>query len=369
MKAVFFKNLHYEKDLLLKKLDEGFDLLGGFNKFFKKGERVLLKPNLLAPDPPEKATTTHPIFFEAVAEYFKENGINVFAGDSPSISRSIQSAKVSGILNICKKLDIKFLKLEKGKRVKNPEGRFVKSFLIAEKLEEIEKVVNLPKLKNHALTIFTGSLKNIFGLIPGKEKAMWHAKKPDAAMFSNMIVDLVKLIKPAFNIMDGIVGQEGNGPRGGNAKYLGFMIMSDDPFLVDLIATISVGYDPYRVHIVREYGARENKSFNINDYEILGDEIEINNSFKKINIYKQNMLSLTFLNKIIENLFSPLPYIIKSRCEKCGLCYESCPSIPKTIQWCKNSYPHFEYKNCIKCFCCQENCPYNAIVIKRKILI
>lgn len=367
MDAIFFKNLEYDKNLLLKKLNEGFKLIGGFEKFFKKGEKILLKPNLLAPDPPEKATTTHPVFFEAVAEYFKKKGCIVYAGDSPSISKSIQSAKVAGILDVCNRLGIEFLRFEEGIKVKNPEGRFVKSFLIAKDLNKIDKIVNLPKLKNHALTVFTGSLKNIFGLIPGKEKALWHARKPDASMFSNMIIDLNKLIKPYFSIMDGILAQEGNGPRGGHPIHLGYMIMSENSFLVDLIAVTTVGYNSYNVHIIREYAAREHMPLDITKYNIYGDEIEVNNKFQKITVYKQNMFNLTFLTNIINKIFSPVPVVIKDKCKKCGICFESCPSQPKTISWKKGEYPEFNYKNCIRCFCCQENCPYEAIVIKRQI--
>jgi len=363
MKGVFFSDVFYNKDLIKSKIDKGFSLIGGFFKYFKKGDKVLLKPNLLAQDPPEKATTTHPVFFEAVCQYFLDNGINIIAGDSPAISKSLDAARVSGILDVCNRLNIPFATMEKSYKVVFKNGIAAKSFDLAFELKNIDKVVSLPKLKNHALTIYTGSMKNLFGLIPGRKKAMLHTKYPDIVMFSHMIVDLLEVIKPTISIMDAILAQEGNGPRGGNPVYLNTLIMGEHPFIVDLIASYYIGYNPEKIPIIREFGFRHKLSFDLKDHEIFGDKILVVKNFKKTKS-KNNMLSIGFLTPIIEWLFTPKPHVIKDKCMKCGLCYETCPSTPKTISWAKNEIPQFNYNYCIRCFCCQEACPYSAIIKK-----
>ena len=39
---------------------EAIGLLGGMGRFVRKGSRVVIKPNMSFPNPPEWGTTTHP---------------------------------------------------------------------------------------------------------------------------------------------------------------------------------------------------------------------------------------------------------------------------------------------------------------------
>ena len=75
----------YDTRVLRPALEKLIDDLGGPKLFFKWGEKVLLKPNLLKAAPPEKAVVTHPAFVEAVASLAIDAGATPFLGDSPSI--------------------------------------------------------------------------------------------------------------------------------------------------------------------------------------------------------------------------------------------------------------------------------------------
>ncbi|MCK4809046.1 MAG: DUF362 domain-containing protein, partial [Candidatus Aenigmarchaeota archaeon] len=57
-----------------EKIRNAIDLLGGMSSFFRKGETVLIKPNVCEPLAPEKAATTHPLFLKAIIELVQESG-------------------------------------------------------------------------------------------------------------------------------------------------------------------------------------------------------------------------------------------------------------------------------------------------------
>ncbi len=76
----------YDEDRVLEAVGRGLALLGGVERFVGPGERILLKPNLLAADEPKKVVTTHPSVFKAAARHLGAAGARISYGDSPGIS-------------------------------------------------------------------------------------------------------------------------------------------------------------------------------------------------------------------------------------------------------------------------------------------
>jgi uncharacterized protein (DUF362 family) len=87
----------YDLQEVRTQLERGIALLGGWQKWVKPEENILLKPNLLAADPPEKAVTTHPAVFQAVAESLQQFGVKITYGDSPSNGTVEAAARKSGL--------------------------------------------------------------------------------------------------------------------------------------------------------------------------------------------------------------------------------------------------------------------------------
>lgn len=86
---------------------------------------------------------------------------------------------------------------------------------------DADVIVDLAKLKSHALTKFSGAVKNYYGTIPGLQKVETHARFPDYGDFGSMLCDLCAYFagnKPTFSVLDGIVAMEGNGPTGGEPE-------------------------------------------------------------------------------------------------------------------------------------------------------
>lgn len=86
----------YEYIEVKNAVNRGLNLIGGTKTFVKSGEKILLKPNLLTAEPPEKCVTTHPSVFKAVAEALLSAGAILSYGDSPGFGSPEAVAKKSG---------------------------------------------------------------------------------------------------------------------------------------------------------------------------------------------------------------------------------------------------------------------------------
>jgi len=211
-KVALLKCENYNSNLVYNKIKEGIALIFGNNQIFERGEKILLKPNLLAPDPPEKSTTTHSVIFESMARILLENDVKVYYGDSPAFHNLNTTAKITGITDVAKKLNLILADFESRKKVIYKNAVQNKVFEIAKGVLEVDGIISLPKLKTHGLTLMTGAIKNQFGCIPGKIKAGLHAKLEDLEEFSQMLVDLTTFLRPRLYVMDAIYAMEGNGP-------------------------------------------------------------------------------------------------------------------------------------------------------------
>ena len=81
-------------------------------------------------------------------------------------------------------------------------------------LEDFDAVINIAKLKTHGMTLYTGAVKNLFGVIPGTSKAEYHLRMK-SWMTLQTCCWIYVLYKPVLSIMDAVVGMEGQGPSAG----------------------------------------------------------------------------------------------------------------------------------------------------------
>ncbi len=354
----------YDPDTVYAALRRGVDLLGGLGRFVRPGERILFKPNILAGDAPEKAVTTHPAVLAGCARLFQEGGATVTFGDSPGLENAVHAAKGAGLYEAGVQSGAQLGDFSAGAPLDNPAGRLVNSFLVARAVHQCDGIVNLPKLKTHQLTRITGAVKNLFGCVPGKRKALYHVQFQDVFDFCRLLVELNLRLRPRLHVMDAIVAMEGNGPRGGDPTAMGVLVMSSDPVAVDAtccrLVDLDPGYVPTTV-IGQELGLG-----NCRDEAIayLGDPLETlrRPDFRLIRKPVYGNASYAFYGTI-KSLVLPRPVIDPARCVRCGLCVSACPVPDKALQFenGRQRPPVYHYDRCIRCYCCQEMCPRRAI--------
>lgn len=361
----------YDEARIAAAVDEGLSLLGGIERFVRPGERLLLKPNLLAGAAPEKAVTTHPMVFKAVARRFVACGAKLSYGDSPGFGRPESAARRAGLTRAAEEAGVALADFMSSKTVSFPEGRLIKQFTIVQGVLDADGVISLPKFKTHALTRLTGAVKNQFGCIPGFLKGEFHARLPELDRFARMLVDVTRFVRPRLYVMDAVVAMEGNGPRSGTPAPLGALLLSDDPIAIDAAAARMVDLDPALVPTIRQ--GLETGLGSCMDMEIAGAPLEqfVRRDFKVDRRREGAKGALPrLLARVMRETIVPRPVINTAVCSRCGTCVQVCPVSPKAVDFRagKDTPPSHDYHICIRCYCCQEYCPDGAITVSTPLL-
>lgn len=231
------------------------ELLGGMKKFVKKGDKVLLKPNMSFPNPPAMATTTHPDVIKEVAIMCSEAGASsILIADYPLFRADI-CLKRSGILAACENL-------EKTKVIGASSDRFFKDteFSGAKKMNKngvfrealkADTLIAVPVAKSHSATGVSLSMKGMMGLV--WDRAGMHTNE-----LSSSIVDMCSVLKADLTIIDAIRVLSTNGPRGpGKVLKEDTVIASRDMVAADSLAISRFKwsgrrYKPAQVKYIRE---------------------------------------------------------------------------------------------------------------------
>lgn len=341
------------------------------------GKRVLLKPNLLAKHTPERAVTTHPALVRAVIRAVRRRGAaSITVADSPGgvynpgILRSIY--KVSGLTDVCREEGAALYTDCKSREVP-AKGQVVKQFTLLEPVLDCDMIINLPKLKTHMMTGLSAATKNLFGCIPGLQKAEWHMRFPDKERFGGMLVDLLCTVKPGFAILDGILAQEGDGPAGGTPRMVGIVAAAEDHLQMDLALCRMLGIRPKDVPYLNAAISRGLCPEQFDPACAKGEGelcrpipgYRLPSSWGSVDFADKAPRAVRWAVPAVERLLAPRPVINKSRCIGCGKCAEICPQHTITVQ----GKAHIHAARCIRCFCCHEMCPVKAIDTRRSFLL
>jgi uncharacterized protein (DUF362 family)/NAD-dependent dihydropyrimidine dehydrogenase PreA subunit len=377
----------YEKDVIKPALDKCLENLNGFEDIIKQDLKILLKPNLLSPNEPEKAITTHPLFLEAIINKIisiTNKPENILIADScvPVLSYSKKGLQklydITGLISLSERTGVKLNYDTKTKIISVKDGIAVKQLEIIKPAYDADIIINVPKFKTHNLTIMTGAIKNMFGIIPGMAKPGYHTRFFDLDMFCNLLIDIIIAVKPTINIMDGILGMEGQGPgRGGNPRKTNMILASYDPFALDNIAANIMGLNEDNNPIMVQAKNRKIYGSNLNDIKIVGGDLRdfLILDFKlplfNKKVENENKI-LKFVKNFAKNSLNPYPYFNYEKCNYCKTCYEVCPqnaiilkNNDNDVKISKNKkILSFNYNKCIRCFCCAEACPEGAIESK-----
>ncbi len=360
----------YEEKQLDAAVERIFDLCG-FGEVLRPGVKVLIKPNLIGKRVPDTAATTHPGVVAAVVRAVnKYSPGKVVIADSPGGMYTKETLrqvyKATGMAKAAESEGAE-LNFDTGfSSLSVPEGVCCKSFNVISPYFEADVVINVAKLKTHAMTGMSAAVKNLFGFVPGLQKPELHFRFPNEREFCEMIVDLAVGIKPAISIIDGVVGMEGNGPTSGKPKHCGVLLGSASPFAADVAAAKIIGFEPGDISILKNAINRGLCPASADEIECVGEPLErfAGRGFKKPDSRDVDFLKLVprFLRGFAGAVVTPRPYIIRKSCIGCEKCRESCPAEAISMEERK---ARIDYKKCIKCYCCHEMCPVRSVGIRR----
>jgi uncharacterized protein (DUF362 family) len=222
-----------------------------------RGASVLLKPNLVEFDP-TTAINTEPRLIAATVLAFRRLGaVSVRVAEGPGHRRDVQDVVArSGLADALRAVDAPFTDLNAAPIRRVPlRSRYTDlgELWLPTPVLDADVVVSMPKMKTHHWAQVTLSLKNLFGTLPGRVYG-WPKNILHWAGIEPSILDVAGAIRPAYAIVDGIVGMEGNGPISGEPVDAGVLVFADDLVAADVVGTTLMGFDPDRIGYLAEAG-------------------------------------------------------------------------------------------------------------------
>lgn len=333
------------------------------------GKTALLKVNLLSAAKPDQGVTTHPAVVEAFARVLKKKKMHVVIADSPGgpfiSARLHQVYKATGMVQAALNSGALLNENLNVRSIHATQAHRLQHFEVLEAVLQADVIINLAKCKTHGMMTYTGAVKNLFGVIPGLTKANHHFRMQDPWGFAHHLVDIADFIKPHYNVIDAIVGMEGNGPASGTLRSVGVLAGSVSAFALDEVMTQIVGIPHHLVPTIEVARARGLST----PYEVDGELPVLTPPFKL-----PASAEVTFLpswvplrvRKRVSRSLRSKPVFLHDKCIGCRKCAEICPA--KVITMNITNRPVCDYDHCISCFCCHEICPVRAIDIKKSRL-
>jgi uncharacterized protein (DUF362 family)/Pyruvate/2-oxoacid:ferredoxin oxidoreductase delta subunit len=357
----------YEPENLSRSIRSSLDLIGGLSAFLKPHSRVFVKVNLLSfSAPPEKAIYTHPLFTQEVLRLFKDHDVDITLGDD-LFSNEKDCFSSNGYRRVCAELGVRLVNLkETGFAEVSVRGKVLEKAFVARPVLEADVIVDLPKLKTHSFTIFTGAVKNMFGVIPHGLRLDCHRRFIRNDLFSEMLVDVFSCALPHLSIMDAIIGLEGEGPSAGSPKEIGLVLASSDGVALDAVAARIVGHDPLRIYTTYYAHERELGIGDIGLIEITGEQVkdvevkDFKPSVVAVSLFRRRLPSLLYA--YVQGQLALIPEVIGASCTACRECMTICPA--KAISLVRRG-AWVNEKKCIHCLCCHEVCRFKAIRLKQ----
>ncbi len=362
---------HVLFDVFVKALDDAGFRADGF-----RGARVAIKPNMLSASAPEKAVVTHPVFFAAAVRMVKAHGGVPVLVESPAFQSLEKVALKTGYDRIIAEERMEVWDNKSVAVITNDQGRKFKRFEVAKPLMEADILLNLPKIKTHAITCLTCAVKNLFGTIPGLAKSQWHMRAQTREEFPEFILDFYGAIKALFNngrrvlhLVDGIIGMEGEGPGpAGTPRRLDMVLAGTDAVAVDRVVAHLTGLDVAKIATIGSAAQRGLGVGKLEDIEIAGQAIEAMavQNFKAPGRSFSSRIQDGLLGfNAVKNLCVEKPVPSAERCTLCYQCKSICPAGAIHKSEGTQRVPRYDYNACIRCYCCLEICPEAAISLEK----
>lgn len=304
------------------------DLLNSQNVIPAK-DIVLLKPNVLSAYKPEHCVTTHPSVVEGVIRYLKNFNVKIIIAESSVIGiDTMQAFQTAGYKRLSEKYNVDLVDMNTLKRM---EYKWKYGQLQLPEIIENADIFNIAKMKTHVQTTVTLCHKNLKGFLNSETKKRFHREKE----LNSYIKELSKLIRPFYNIVDGIMAIEGNGPgRAGRIKRTDLIVMGRDIAEVDSVCLKIMGIS---ADLIEHFDVLENidtndekfknrlhsfklpdiKNRKLNTYFWSYNACSacINNTYDAIRSLKRHPVKL--LKFMFRNMFSSVHFIMGSgKCEK-----------------------------------------------------
>lgn len=349
--------------------------VGGMESVIRGAKIAILKPNFVAGRNAESGSTTSFALLKAVAEEVRACGAEPVLCETPGTEFDRDATyTILGVEKFCAENAIRILRVdpeggEDWMELRPDGAKTLRRYHTLSVLKDA-RLINLPVLKTHVVSTMTLSMKNIMGILPKPDRRAMHSFGIDQS-----IVDMNLGIKPDLNIVDGSVGQDGEGPLYGDKADLQVLVAGRNSLAVDLACCQIVGVKPRAIPHLKLALEQLGKP----SWETVGEDVGVIKQFRlpvQNGLYKfvfWMMFPLDYpfswIAKRGQHLCTTLygsglvgtrPKIHEDMCTRCGICVDTCP-LPNVIDL---KTLKVNYSTCERCLLCYEACPENAISVK-----
>jgi uncharacterized protein (DUF362 family) len=230
--------------------DRAIASLGGMSKYVKKGQKVVVKPNIGWDVSPERAGNTNPKLVGRIVKHcFDAGASEVYVFDNTCDAWNL-CYKNSGIEKAVKDNGGKIVPGNTEsyyKSIQIPKGKSLKEAKVHELILNSDVFINVPVLKHHSSASVTLAMKNLMGIV--WDRRYWHRND-----LHQCIADLVTWRKPTLNVIDGYRVMMRNGPRGvseADVVTMKQLIVSADIVAADAAAALIFGSKPEDIPHIR----------------------------------------------------------------------------------------------------------------------
>ncbi|MBQ6981539.1 MAG: DUF362 domain-containing protein [Synergistaceae bacterium] len=365
-KVLFIRQENYNQSEIDSAVLRAFDHFGGVSHFISKGDKVLLKVNLVSGHDIERRVTTDPSIVRAVARLVIDAGGTPLIADSPGIDSFKSAAEKAGFMAVARELGIECHELTDPVDLPTSEGADFHRIQVSRYVVEADKVISLAKLKTHGQMYLTMGVKNLFGCVPGRLKAGWHYNVGlNREKFASLLLDIYMGVKPDLTILDGVIGMDGDGPTSGEPYNFGIIGAAVDALAMDMHLCGMLGgkLEDYPLYMAAK--KRNMPQCNIDPSNVEGD-IDSSHVFSGVKLPKTRSMRLLPHIPFLDRLMTSKPVHIPELCIGCGRCAAVCAAGALKH---KDRHLYFDYGKCIRCYCCHEMCPVKAIKFRESRLV
>lgn len=289
-------------------VEEAIDLLGGIEEVAKDKQRIMLKPNLVGPDP---RYTTKPEVIRALAVLMKNAGKEVMIGEGSAAApgfnvddEGIHFSKDPAILDpmqqyvydqlgyteLAESLEIPLINLHTGEmvEVEVPDAYVYNKIIVHKSLSEIDLLCSVPMMKTHVLARVTLGMKNLIGLYPGAAYCTVRSCVHNDGLNKNSpcvafeVVDMVRACTPGLTVIDGSMSMEGDGPTDGDLVKTDLIIAGTNPLATDIVGAQIMGFHKNEIATFAMAMRAGMRPTSLDTIEVRGESIEnVQMAFKR----------------------------------------------------------------------------------------
>lgn len=307
-------------------VEKAIDLIGGIETVTKGKDRIMLKPNLVSPDP---KATTKPEVIKTLAQLMKKAGKEVSIGEGSAAAPDFNvkgnmvcrtknkeildkmqqfTFENLGYSDLAKAMKIPLINLHSGDMVEVnvPKAFVFEKIMLHRSLTDIDLLCSVPMMKTHGLAQVTLGMKNHIGLYPGSVyyavRGLVHdvTAEIEPSGTAAAIIDMVRANRCGLVVVDGSSAMEGQGPSSGPIVKMDLIIAGMNPLATDMVAANIMGFEPEEIPTFVWAGKAGMTPSKLEEIEIRGEPVEkVRRKFARAQIYPWAAISGFFGKEVI----------------------------------------------------------------------